>query len=103
VTHINPQFEMRRETIRSQVFQPGHRLPTMSLEELADREYADAVERQQREADAPVGPRRYEQLHEDGDEDDHKLVNEATEKDRAWDDYKDANPRGIGNKKGSQF
>jgi hypothetical protein len=49
VTHINPQFEMRRETIRARVFQPGHRLPTMSLEEYADRELADAKERQQRE------------------------------------------------------
>lgn len=49
------------------------------------------------------GPRRYDQLVEDGDEDDHALVDEATYKDRSWDDWKDANPRGIGNKKGSQF
>ncbi|KAJ0404268.1 hypothetical protein P43SY_000668 [Pythium insidiosum] len=103
VTHINPQFEMRRETIRSQVFQPGHRLPTMSLEEYADRELADAQERQRREQEAPTAPRRYDQLVEDGDEDDGALVDEATYKDRAWDDWKDANPRGIGNKKGSQF
>lgn len=103
VTHINPQFEMRREVIRTQVFQPGHRLPTMSLEEYADREYTDAVERQKREAEASQAPRRYDQLVEDGDEDDDKLLDEATYKDRAWDDFKDANPRGIGNKKGSQF
>ncbi|TMW65232.1 hypothetical protein Poli38472_009399 [Pythium oligandrum] len=103
VTHINPQFEMRRETIRSEVFQPGHRLPTMSLEEYADREVADAMERQKREAEAPQAPRRYEQLLEEGEEDNHGLVDEATYKDRAWDDWKDANPRGIGNKKGSQF
>ncbi|GLD99665.1 hypothetical protein PINS_up008391 [Pythium insidiosum] len=94
---------MRRETIRSQVFQPGHRLPTMSLEEYADRELADAQERQKREQEAPTAPRRYDQLVEDGDEDDAALVDEATYKDRAWDDWKDANPRGIGNKKGSQF
>lgn len=49
VTHINPQFEMRRETVKSGVFQPGHRLPTMSLEEYADMEMADAQERQKRE------------------------------------------------------
>lgn len=49
MTHINPQFEMRKETIRSQVFQPGHRLPTMSLNEYADRELADAQDRQKRE------------------------------------------------------
>lgn len=49
VTRINPQMEMRRETIRSGVFKPGHRLPTMTLEEYADRELADAQERQKRE------------------------------------------------------
>lgn len=48
-------------------------------------------------------PRRYDQLAEDGDEDNLALVDEATYKDRSWDDWKDANPRGIGNKKGSQF
>ncbi|KAE8879514.1 hypothetical protein PF005_g25309 [Phytophthora fragariae] len=103
VTRINPQMEMRRETIRSGVFQPGHRLPTMSLEEYADRELADAKERQKREQEAPQGPRRFDQLVEDGDEDDAALVEEATYKDRAWDDWKDANEKGIGNKKGSQF
>ncbi|ETI49104.1 hypothetical protein L917_06658 [Phytophthora nicotianae] len=103
VTRINPQMEMRRETIRSGVFKPGHRLPTMTLEEYADREVADAMERQKREQEAPQGPRRYDQLVEDGDEDDEKLVEEATYKDRAWDDWKDANEKGIGNKKGSQF
>ena len=46
VTRINPQMEMQRETIRSGVFQPGHRLPTMSLAEYADREVADATKRQ---------------------------------------------------------
>uniref|UniRef100_K3X0R5 TAP42-like protein n=1 Tax=Globisporangium ultimum (strain ATCC 200006 / CBS 805.95 / DAOM BR144) TaxID=431595 RepID=K3X0R5_GLOUD len=103
VTHINPQFEMRRETVKSGVFKPGHRLPTMSLQEYADMELADAQERQQREQEASQGPRRYDQLVEDGDEDNLEFVDEATYKDRAWDDWKDANPRGIGNKKGSQF
>lgn len=94
---------MRREVFRSKVFQPGHRLPTMSLEEYAEMEIADAQARQEREANAPVAPRRYEQLVEDGDEDNMELLDQATEKDRQWDDWKDANPRGIGNKKGSQF
>lgn len=53
--------------------------------------------------EAPQAPRRYDQLVEDGDEDNEDLVDEATYKDRSWDDWKDANPRGIGNKKGSQF
>ncbi|CAH0475966.1 unnamed protein product [Peronospora belbahrii] len=103
VTRINPQLEMRRETIRSGVFKPGHRLPTMTLNEYADHEVANAVERQKREEEAPKGPRRYDQLVEDGDEDNDALVEEATYKDRAWDDWKDANEKGIGNKGGSQF
>lgn len=49
MTHINPQFEMRRETVKAGVFQPGHRLPTMSLEAYAEMEMADAKERQARE------------------------------------------------------
>lgn len=49
ITRINPQLEMRRETVRSGVFQPGHRLPTMSLTEYADQQVADAMERQDRE------------------------------------------------------
>ncbi|ETW10525.1 hypothetical protein H310_00809 [Aphanomyces invadans] len=103
VTHINPKMEMKKEVIRGQVFQPGHRLPTMSLEEYADRELADALARQENEKNAPVGPRRIDQLEEDGDEDNLALVDDATMRDRAWDDWKDANPRGIGNKKGSQY
>ncbi|CEG47156.1 tor signaling pathway regulator [Plasmopara halstedii] len=103
ITRINSQMEMQREIIRSSVFKPGHRLPTMTLEEYADREAAEAIERQKSEKDVPQGPRRYDQLKEDGDEDDEKLVEEATYRDRAWDDWKDANEKGIGNKKGSQF
>ncbi|KAG7375800.1 hypothetical protein PHYPSEUDO_015235 [Phytophthora pseudosyringae] len=73
----------------------------MTLEEYADREVADAMERQKREQyvmvalAAPLGPRRYDQLLEDGDEDDEKLVEESTYKDRPWDDWKDANEKGI--------
>ncbi|KAF0687295.1 Aste57867_20961 [Aphanomyces stellatus] len=103
VTHINPKMEMKREVIKGSVFQPGHRLPTMSLEEYADRELDDALARQEKEKNAPAGPRRIEQLEEDGDEDNLALVEEATYRDRSWDDWKDANPKGIGNKKGSQY
>ncbi|GMF42792.1 unnamed protein product [Phytophthora fragariaefolia] len=42
-------------TIRSGVFKPGHRLPTMTLEEYADRELADAQERQKREQYVAMG------------------------------------------------
>ena len=40
---------------------------------------------------------------EDGDEDKEELVDQATEKDREWDDWKDNNPRGWGNKMNKRF
>jgi hypothetical protein len=52
---------------------------------------------------APKGPRRYAQLEADGEEDDEKLVEEAAYHDRAWDDWKDDHPRGMGNKAGKRF
>ena len=128
VTHIDKNFEVRRETIRSQVFRPGYNLPTMSLQEFADNELKEAKEREEREKqeyihcfrfvvlvflllvclltvvftvrNAPQPDRRYDQLVRDGDEDDETLANKATYKDRAWDDWKDAHPRGAGNKPG---
>jgi immunoglobulin-binding protein 1 len=49
------------------------------------------------------GYRKYKQLEGDGDEDNDELVEQATMKDREWDDWKDNNPRGIGNKMGKRF
>lgn len=46
---------------------------------------------------------RYKELLRDGEEDDDELLDEATMADRAWDDWKDHNPRGIGNKLGKRF
>ncbi|TDH69314.1 hypothetical protein CCR75_005035 [Bremia lactucae] len=81
VTRINPQMGMQRETVRSGVFKSGHRLPTVTLENNADQEMTSAIEGQKMEA--PQGPRRYDQLLDDGDEDDEELAEEATYKDRA--------------------
>lgn len=103
VTHIDANFNMKRETIRSQVFQPGYALPTMSLAEYADQELKDALERQERQNNEPDLPKRYEQLEQKGLEDDDALVEEAVYRDRSWDDWKDANPKGSGNKKWTQF
>lgn len=49
IQRIDPSLNVTRETVKASVFQFGHRLPTMSLEELADRELADAQERQARQ------------------------------------------------------
>lgn len=55
----NHRVEIHQDTIdervdiraqyKNQVFKPGHNMPTMSLEELAEIEYADAMERQAKE------------------------------------------------------
>ncbi|EJK64024.1 hypothetical protein THAOC_15286, partial [Thalassiosira oceanica] len=50
------------------------------------------------EEEAKSRPRRYEQLVKDGMEDDDKLVEASAELDRKWDDWKEENPRGSGNK-----
>jgi len=96
------QLQIKREEIRSTVFRPGWNLPTMSLEELGEREYQDAMERDARQKEAEANrkndPRKYEDLVRDGLEDDPDLVDASAKLDRDWDDFKDANPRGCGNK-----
>jgi len=107
VTHITQdsatgQLRFKRDEIRSKVFQPGWSQPTMSLAELGEREYRDAVEREQRQKEAEAQrkfqPKRYEELVKDGMEDNEELVEASAKLDREWDDWKDANPRGSGNK-----
>lgn len=111
VTHIDKtgpggQLRIRQEDLRDRVFQPGYTLPTVSLEEFAAQELAAAQERkamEERRVGNSSEPRRYAQLEEEGKEDDARLVEEAAYQDRTWDDWKDAHPRGSGNKLGKRF
>eukprot|EP00981_Chlorochromonas_danica_P007036 scaffold1534_cov158-Ochromonas_danica.AAC.8 len=98
---VGDQILMSRETVK--VFGTHIAPPTMSVEEFGDLQVQELQERAQREAEAPKGPRRYKQLLEEGEEDDADLVDKATEEDRRWDDWKDNNPRGWGNKMGKRF
>lgn len=107
VTHITQdaatgQLQFKRDEIRSKVFQPGWSQPTMSLEELGEREYQQAIEREARqkqaEAERVFQPKRYEELVRDGMDDNDELVEASAKLDRDWDDWKDQNPRGSGNK-----
>lgn len=107
VTHVSQdaatgQLRFKREEIRSKVFQPGWSQPTMTLEELGEREYQDAMEREARQKQAEAQrahqPRRYEELVRDGLEDNAELVDASAKLDRDWDEWKDQNPRGSGNK-----
>jgi len=111
VTHITQDaltghLKMQKEEIRSKVFQPGWNQPTMTLEELGELERKQAIEREARqkstEAEQKNAPRRYDQLVKDGLEDNADLVDAGAQLDRDWDDFKDANPRGWGNKMGDR-
>ena len=46
---------------------------------------------------------RYAELVAAGQEDDIDLVDQATMKDRSWDDWKDENKKGSGNKMNKRF
>ena len=99
-----------RERVRAGVFQPGHRLPTMSLEEFADLEVADAMQRSAaQKAAAEHKPsiaedtRRRDELERDGDDDDTARFDAARDRTEAWADWLEEHPRGSGNKGKSQL
>eukprot|EP00978_Attheya_sp_CCMP212_P042106 scaffold251243_cov43-Attheya_sp.AAC.2 len=107
LTHITQNgttgaLQFRKEELQSQVFRPGWNQPTMTLQELGDREVADARAREENqkvaEAEALHQPRRYDQLVRDGMEDNADLADASAALDRKWDQFKDENPRGSGNK-----
>ena len=64
----------------------------MSLEELADEEMADAMERQQRD-------KEQEAAKANEDPDDEDVIEAKRQKDSAHDDWKDYVPKGRGNTK----
>lgn len=100
------QLIFKKQEIQSQVFRPSWNQPTMSLDELAEKEIKEAMEREARqkvsEENAKNAPRRYEYLVRDGMEDNVDLVDASAKLDREWDDWKDENPRGSGNKMGDR-
>ena len=78
----------------------------MTLQQYGDIEVARAKEREARqkqaEKDILQKPRRYEQLVKDGMEDNATLVDASAKLDREWDEWKEANPKGSGNKMGDR-
>ncbi|XP_009763650.1 PP2A regulatory subunit TAP46-like [Nicotiana sylvestris] len=96
----NPTTE--REKIAAQVFQPHYRLPTMSIEEAGLTEMNMMNEWQER--NMKLMEEANSSWYKDGPklrpgEDDEEDDDAAQDKARAWDDWKDDNPRGAGNKK----
>ncbi|KAI3409131.1 uncharacterized protein J3R85_019762 [Psidium guajava] len=99
---INGSLTSERDRMAAQVFQPSYRMPTMSIEEAGLKEMQMMQKFQERNAkhmeeanSAWYKERKQPGPVEDEDEDDDA----AQEKARAWDDWKDDNPRGAGNKK----
>ena len=103
---VTGKLQLKREEIKSSVFRPGWNQPTMTLQQYGDMEIARAKEREARqkqaEADNLLKPKRYEQLAKDGMEDNADLVDASAKLDREWDDWKEANPKGSGNKMGDR-
>ncbi|KAF6146053.1 hypothetical protein GIB67_033412 [Kingdonia uniflora] len=100
---IGGRVTSERERIAAQVFQPGHRLPTMSIEEAGLKEME--IMNNWQEMNAQLYEEANTSWHTDfrkpgpSNEDDDEDDDAAQDKARAWDDWKDDNPRGAGNKK----
>ncbi|KKK13665.1 tapA protein [Aspergillus rambellii] len=78
----------RRTQLRDGVFRSGHNLPTMTIDEY--------LEEEKRRGGIIEGGEKSGQ-QEEIDEDDMDRADEETLKARAWDEFKEANPRGSGN------
>lgn len=96
----NPTTE--REKLAAQVFQPHYRLATMSIEEAGLTEMNMMNEWQER--NVKLMDEANSSWHRDAPklrpgEEDEEDDDAAQDKARAWDDWKDDNPRGAGNKK----
>ncbi|KAK5821128.1 TAP42-like protein [Linnemannia elongata] len=81
----------KRAEMMKGVFRPGHSLPTMSIEEYLDQE----MERGNFLSGGTEEPKKKE-----ADDNDEDAINAETIKARNWDDFKDDNPKGWGNKGG---
>ncbi|KAF3401370.1 hypothetical protein DPV78_005213 [Talaromyces pinophilus] len=77
----------KRTALQQGVFRPGHNLPTMSIDEY--------LEEERRRGGILEGGTSNEMP--EPDEDDLHKADEETMKARAWDEFKEDNPRGSGN------
>ncbi|KAI1319003.1 hypothetical protein EDD11_005201 [Mortierella claussenii] len=81
----------KRTEMMKGVFRPGHSLPTMSIEEYLDQE----IERGNFLSGGTEEPKKKEV-----DDNDEAGLEAETLKSRNWDDFKDDNPKGWGNRGG---
>ena len=94
--YVQKQTVDQRMNIKSQyynqVFKPGHILPTMSIEELAEQEVAGALERQAQDE-------ALKKMREEEDPDSEDVLERERIQTSRMDDWKDYNPKGAGNTK----
>lgn len=81
-----------RDNLQKQVFQPGWHQPTMSLEEFADQELAEAQAREAAQA-------HNAHMEEMKDPESEEVLEAERQKNIQWDLYADDVPKGYGNTK----
>lgn len=96
-SQISGNLTTEREQIAAQVFQPRHSLPTMSIEEAGMKEMK--MMNKWQEQNAKYLEEANSSWFRDGQKKETDDDEAEEEKARAWDDWKDDNPRGAGNKK----
>ncbi|KAI4337978.1 hypothetical protein L6164_016337 [Bauhinia variegata] len=98
---VNGSLTNERDIMAAQVFQPSYRLPTMSIEEAGLKEMEMMNKWQERNARLmeEANSSWYKDQKSRPGEEEAEDDDAAQEKARAWDDWKDDNPRGAGNKK----
>ncbi|RMZ72741.1 TAP42 component of the Tor signaling pathway [Pyrenophora seminiperda CCB06] len=78
-----------RQTLKKNVFRPDHSLPTMTIDEY--------LEEEKRRGGMIEGGGPQSEIQPEPNEDDLVAADEETMKQRAWDEYVEANPKGSGN------
>ena len=89
----------KREALRSGVFKPSHLLPTVTVEQFGDMEVARMRTDEQRKNDALSEERRRREQSLNGSAEREAEEEAMLQKQRAFDDFKDANKKGSGNSK----
>jgi hypothetical protein len=79
----------KRTELRQGVFRPDHNLPSMSIDEY--------LEEERKRGGIIEGGGEKSGIRPEPEEDDHEKMDAETLKQRAWDDWKDDNPKGAGN------
>lgn len=89
-------MEEHRHELRQQVFTPGTTMPTVTLDQLADIEIANM----QRTEESSKQAKKRQEEQDDADSDRDSVGDAKQDEARRWDDWKDENEKGAGNRFG---